>query len=141
MVMSSWLAFQRLMRSAPALPSLTLFSALPSQRQLITRQDGFEKTPPERTSGLRPQGFGSWAHARGAPNSQSETGILSKRNRSVLVYPLAPIWGDPWPFFFSGVPPSPGSAPRAAPITPDQATLMLIRALLCLAHAVTSRPT
>lgn len=79
--------------------------------------------------------------ASSAPNSQNGTGILSKRNRSVLVYPLAPIWVDPWPFFFSGVSPSPGSAPRAAPITPDQATLMLIRALLCLAHAVTCRPT
>lgn len=35
-----------------------------------------------------------------APNSKNGTGILSKRNRSVLVYPLAPIWVDPWPFFF-----------------------------------------
>ncbi len=64
-----------------------------------------------------------------------------KWNRSILVYPLAPIWVDPWPFVFPRVPPSPGSAPRVAPITPDQATLMLIRARLCLAHAVTCRPT
>ena len=39
----------------------------------------------------------------GAPNSQNGTGILSKRNRFVLDYPLAPIWVNPWPFFFSGV--------------------------------------
>ena len=37
------------------------------------------------------------------PNFSAVCAKLSKRNRSVLVYPLAPIWVEPWPFFFSGV--------------------------------------